>query len=101
MVAFKIKTMIDPEIKQDAIDKMRAIIAWADWQNEDFNCKIKSIKDLEKIYDYVCANELEFIDNLPYNDYHTQEDNVKHALAINKLLGYKLYDVKKPSNEKK
>lgn len=77
----------------DAIDKMRNIINWVDYQNEDFNCKIRSISDIEKVYNYAIANDLEFVDNLPYNDYYTPKDNFKHSLAINKMLGYKLYDI--------
>jgi hypothetical protein len=71
----------------DAIDKMRNIVAWADYQNEGFNLRVKSISDLEKLFDYANSNSLEFLDDTAY----WEEDEQKHIKAINKLLGYKIY----------
>lgn len=73
--------------KQSAADKLRAIHNWMDWQSEDFNDKIQSIPDIEKVYDYTNANDLEFIDKLDLPAIEV----LKHHKAVNKILGYKLF----------
>lgn len=70
-----------------AIDKIRNIVSWADYQNEGFNERVKSISDLEKLYNYADKEGLEFLDDPAY----WEEDEEKHTKAINKLLGYKIY----------
>lgn len=71
----------------NAIDKLRTIVNWADYQNEGFNQRIRTIEDIQKLYDYAQANDLEFLDE----PYQWGEGEQKHIKAINKLLGYKIY----------
>lgn len=78
--------MITPK-QISAIDKIRNIVSWADYQNEGFNERVKSISDLEKLYDYADKEGLEYLDQSAY----WEEDEEKHITAINKLLGYKIY----------
>lgn len=46
-----------------AIDKLRIILNWADYQNESTDEQFKSIKGIELAYDYCKANNLEFLDD--------------------------------------
>lgn len=68
----------------EAIDKLRNIVAWADYQNEHFNQKFKSVSDIEAVYNFCMENNLEFIDDLHLFD---QEGCKK----VEKLLGYSIY----------
>ena len=74
-----------------AIDKLRNVLNWANYQNEGFNERFKSISDIEIAYDYCQANNLlEFLDweSLQYlsdREYNT----VKGELF--KLLGYSVF----------
>lgn len=78
------------ETQEVSIEKMRKIVNWANFQNEDFNYKVKTISDWEKLFDYCEKEDIEFIDNIPYNDYYTYENNQRYMTEINKMLGYKL-----------
>ena len=42
-----------------SIDKIRAIVAWADQMDEHFNQQVRSVKDFEKLYDYAEKNQIE------------------------------------------
>ena len=64
-----------------AVNKIRAIAAWADYQSEYFNEQFKSVADMERVYDYCQHTGVEFADDLI--EPHTSE--------INKILGYKIY----------
>lgn len=46
-----------------AIQKMRNIVAWANYQNEGFNDRFKTIKQIEKAYDFCIENDFEFLDS--------------------------------------
>jgi len=81
------------ETKISSIEEMRSIIRWAGYQNEDFNDQVKSMKDWVKIWEYIKKEDIEFIDNLPNNDYYTAENNLRYATELNKILGYKLFDL--------
>lgn len=47
--------------KTSPIDKMRSIVNWANYQSEQVNQNIRSIKDLVKVYDFCDKKGLEFI----------------------------------------
>jgi hypothetical protein len=46
-----------------AIEKIRKIVAWANYQNEGFNYLFKTIKQIEKAYDFCIENDFEFLDS--------------------------------------
>jgi hypothetical protein len=46
-----------------AIQKMRNIVAWANYQHEGFNDKFKTFKQIEKAYDFCIENDFEFLDS--------------------------------------
>jgi viroplasmin and RNaseH domain-containing protein len=46
-----------------AIEKIRNIVAWANYQNEGFNLLFKSIEQIEKAYDFCIENGFEFLDS--------------------------------------
>lgn len=73
-----------------AIEKMRKIVNWADWQNESFNDRFKTIKDLEKAYDYCNKKDIEFLDNIHSYDFEEQEITEIRS-ELNKLLKYDVY----------
>lgn len=80
------------KLKKMAIDLIRAIKAWADWQEESFNKKIKTVSHWEKLYKYAQDNNLEFLDYESFvNSDLTDEEILKHKKNINKILGYKIY----------
>lgn len=71
-----------------AIDKLRSIVAWADWQNESFNSRVKSVSDLEKLFDYCASSDLvEFLDDFSYLE---DEEYKKVKSEVKKLLGYNI-----------
>ena len=73
----------------NAIEKLRAISNWADWQCEYINYEFKSIKGIEKAYDYAQKNNLEFIDNdYLYNEVE-EEERKKHIDNLNKFMQIK------------
>lgn len=74
-----------------SIDKLRSIVNWANYQSEGFNDKLKSITDIEKVYDY-CKNSklVEFLDteSLMYLD---KEDYDLVVKEVSELLGYSVF----------
>jgi len=77
-----------------AIDKLRNLIDWLNWHNEDFNQKVKSISDFEKLYNYSNENQLDYL----YEEYLHRSDLedaeiLHHKKQINKLIGYELYNL--------
>lgn len=46
-----------------AIEKLRAMTDWYNWQNECLTDGLTTISQLERMYDYAKANDLEFIDD--------------------------------------
>ncbi len=69
----------------NGIDKLRRIVDWANSQSEYVNEKFKTIKGLEKAFDYATANNLEFIDDDYLLDNCTEEEIKKHEYQLNKF----------------
>ena len=78
---------------ETAIEKLRNVVNWAGWMNEGFNMKLKSISDIEKVFDYCQKEDIEFVDDLEDSDYYENAEKLRYATEIEKLLGYSLYDV--------
>lgn len=72
----------------EAIDKLRSIVNWANSQCEHLNYQFKSIKDIEKSYDFCKANNIEFLDS-NYIINELEEDEQKKVLAFLKKLNIK------------
>lgn len=77
------------EEKEMACDKLRRMVNWLDYQDENFNDRFKSIADLEKCFDACERHGLEFADNLDWED----KDDEEYLLAVevNEILGYRYY----------
>jgi len=73
----------------NAIEKLRAVKNWADWQNEYINEKFQSIKGLEKAFDYAQANNLEFIDSDYLHSVCEESERQIHIDNINKFFKIK------------
>lgn len=78
-----------------AVEKIRAIVYWLDYQAEGFNLKFQSISDIEKAYDY-CTNSsrAEFLD-YDYMRYMKDEDLEEHnkiVKEVTELLGYNIFN---------
>ena len=59
-----------------AVDKLRNIVNWYGWQNENFAQRFKTVQQLEQIYDFAKNNDFEFLDDL--REYDTDEkDKIK------------------------
>ena len=78
--------------KKSAADKLRAIKNWLGWQDEFFNDKLKSIADIERCYDACQNHDIEFADNLEWED----EDDEEYKLAkeVNNIIGENYYNIK-------
>ncbi len=66
----------------EAIDKLRKMVDFFNEQMESENSSFKSIKGLEKAYDYAMANNLEYID---YDYLYEPTEELKHLKAISKF----------------
>ena len=72
-----------------ACEKIRQIVTWLDYQSESFNGKLKSVADIEKIFDACDRYGLEFADKL---EWESKEDSeYKLAVEVNEILGYRYY----------
>jgi hypothetical protein len=70
----------------EAINKLRAMHNWYDMQCEHMNFEFKSLKGMEKAFDYAANNNLSFIDNdYLYNEIENNEEREKHILNIKKF----------------
>ena len=59
-----------------AVDKLRNIVNWYGWQNENFAQRFKTVQQLEQVYDFAKNNDFEFLDDL--REYDTDEkDKIK------------------------
>ena len=80
------------KIEITAIEKIEAIKNWCDWMDYSFVEKIKSVSDLEKLFDFASSNNIEFVD---YNGLSNATDTDKEAhdymKQIEKILRYKVY----------
>ncbi len=71
-----------------AMEKMRNVVSWANYQTETFNDKLRSIADIEKAYDYCQQHdELEFLDWQSLNELSQKELN-KVVKDLKTILGY-------------
>ena len=77
------------EEKETACDKLRRMVNWLDYQDENFNERFESIADLEKCFDACECHGLEFADNLDWED----KDDEEYLLAVevNWILRYSYY----------
>jgi hypothetical protein len=70
----------------EAINKLRAMQRWYDMQSEGMNFNFKSIKGMEKAFDYSIENNLEFIDNdFLFSADFTDNERAKHIKNILKF----------------
>lgn len=69
-----------------AIDKLRAIVNWANFQNESFNQKFSDIKSLEKLYDYAQKHDLEFMDTAYLYSGDLEKEEIESAVKFIKTL---------------
>ena len=79
------------EEKELACDKLRRMVEWLNWQDENFNDKFQSVADIEKCFDACDKHDLEFADNLYWEDGDTEDEEYLLACDVNKILGYKYY----------
>lgn len=79
------------EEQEKACDKLRRMVKWLNWQDENFNDEFKSVADIEKCFDACERHSLEFADNLDWED--TDDEEYFLAKEVNKILGHKYYDV--------
>lgn len=78
---------------ESACDKLRNISHWLDWQDEGFNLLFKSIADIEKLYDACNKYDLEFADELDWDDDDPDDPEYLLAKKVNEILGYEYYNV--------
>lgn len=81
------------EEKELACDKLRRMVEWLNYQDENFNDKFQSVADIEKCFDACERHGLEFADNLDWEDDDTGYEEYKLACEVNEILGYKYYRV--------
>ena len=79
------------ENKELACNKLRRMVRWLDYQDENFNDKFQSVADIEKCFDACERHDLEFADNLYWEDGETEDEEYLLACEINEILGYKYY----------
>lgn len=79
------------ENKELACDKLRRMVEWLNYQDENFNDKFQSIADIEKCFDACERHDLEFADNLDWEEGDTEDEEYLLACDVNKILGYKYY----------
>ena len=79
------------EEKELACDKLRRIANWLDYQDENCNDKFQSVADIEKCFDACERHDLEFADNLNWEDGDTEDEEYLLACEVNEILGYKYY----------
>lgn len=68
-----------------AIEKLRNIVEWANYQSEHFNYSVKSLKAFELLYDYAKQNNLEFIDDDYLYNECKEEERVKFYKFFKKV----------------
>lgn len=78
-------------MEEKACDKLRRMVQWINWQDENFNDEFKSVADIEKCFDACEHHSLEFADNLDWED--TDDEEYLLAKEVNEILGYNYYDV--------
>ena len=81
------------EKKELACDKLRRMVEWLNYQDENFNDKFQSVADIEKCFDACERHGLEFADNLDWEDDDTGYEEYKLACEVNEILGYKYHRI--------
>lgn len=81
------------EEKELACDKLRRMVEWLNYQDENFNDKFQSVADIEKCFDACERHGLEFADNLDWEDDDTGYEEYKLACDVNEILGYNYYRI--------
>ena len=81
------------EKKELACDKLRRMVNWLNYQDENFNDKFQSIADIERCFDACERHGLEFADNLDWEDDDTGYEEYQLACDVNEILGYKYYRI--------
>lgn len=66
--------------KVAAIDKIRSIVRWCDWENEHINYMFRSISDIEIAYDFCESKDVEFVSSL----------SSKERKELSQKLGYEV-----------
>ena len=79
------------EEQEKACDKLRRMVQWLNWQDENFNDEFKSVVDIEKCFDACERHSLEFADNLDW-DGDAEDEEYLLACEVNEILGYKFYN---------
>lgn len=71
--------------------KIRAMVQWLDFQDENLNDKFRSISDIEKAYDYCRkSQDVEFLDNQGLSILtRVEKETVKKE--VTELLGYSIF----------
>lgn len=75
-----------------AIDKIRAIVAWANNMDEHFNDRVRSVSDWDKLYDLANERDIEFIDDGALSPDIDDRDE-SFMIEANDALGYNLYNI--------
>lgn len=73
-----------------ACDKLRRMVEWLDYQDENFNEKMTSVEMIEKMFDACERHSLEFADDLNWED--EEDEEYKLAVEVNEILGRKYYN---------
>lgn len=81
------------EEQEKACDKLRRMVQWINWQDENFNDEFKSVTDIEKCFDACERHGLEFADSLDWEDGDTEDEEYLLAKEVNEILGHNYYDV--------
>ena len=78
-------------MKENACDKLRRMVEWLDYQDENFNEKLTSVGMIEKMFDAGERHSLEFADDLCWED--EEDEEYLLAVEVNEILGRKYYRV--------
>lgn len=79
-----------------AIDKMRCIQTWCDYQHDDFVAKFQTINDIERCYDACHKHGIEFADKLTWDTEdpsYVNDPQYLLAKEVNDILGIYYYKV--------
>lgn len=80
----------------NAVEKLRKLVTWCDWHNDDFIAMFQTIGEIEKCYDACHKYGLEFADNLTWDkDDPDYINSPQYLLAkeVNDILGIYKYKI--------
>lgn len=76
----------------DILERFGIIKSWADYHEIGFILKIKTLADLECIYNYAIKHELGIIDHIGLsNNTDTTKEYETHVRRIERMIGYSIY----------